>query len=104
MKQAQKNWTKAARDTWMSLQNFLKKWMEKGLHSQENALCPLVRKLPSLLWEPSQVMGKEMGLWKSQAPDGPPSLALPGLYLFLGGVVPSLLTEKGKRIPQCSVW
>lgn len=37
---------------------FLKKWMEKGLHSQENALGPSVRRLPSLLWGPSPLKAK----------------------------------------------
>lgn len=78
--------------------NWLKKWMEKGLQSPENALCPSERRLPPLLWRPGHVKAR------SQASENHkpwrPSLALPGLYLFLGVVVPSLLTEKGRRFPN----
>lgn len=99
MRQARKDWAEAARDTWthweLSQGGTGKGLAEPGKHSRS------LRRLPSVL-RPSQA--KKQGAQSPKIRPQRPALALHGLYLFLGGVASSLLTEKGKRIPKRSVW
>lgn len=94
MRQAQKDWAETARDTWTHWESSQgdqksagRAWKTLSLREKE-ALTP----------EATPAKGKERSLWKAQPQK--PALAFPGLYLFLGGVVPSLPLKKVKESPN----
>lgn len=94
MRQAQKDWAETARDTWTHWEHSQGDQKSAGRAWKTLSL----REKAALTPEATPGKGKGCSLWKSQPQK--PALAFPGLYLFLGGVVPSLPLKKDKESPN----